>query len=199
MWSKVSLKIFNCVLSHQFLAMATRRLNTSSIFLHWLIFLFFVTALTGIEIREVVPSGDPLRRTLRATHIFTGQLIFFFALLRVFVRLKFPVPPTPHVSRWMVWAALAVHGLMYMVMFAQPMLGVLSMQAGDKTVMFLGSALPKLVASDPELYFTLKDFHKWVGNSFYFLVALHALGALWHHFVLKDDSLRSMLTRRPKD
>ena len=179
--------------------MATRRLNAGSIFLHWLMLLLFVTALTGIEFREVVAAGDPWRRTLRATHIFTGQLIFLFAWVRVFVRLKYPVPPTPHLSRWMAWSALAVHGLMYLVMFAQPVLGVLSMQAGDKTVMFLDWAWPKLIASDPAVYFTLKDFHKWLGNLFYFLIGLHALGALWHHFVLKDDSLRSMLPRRPKD
>jgi cytochrome b561 len=84
-------------------------------------------------------------------------------------------------------------------MFAQPVLGVLSMQAGDKTVVFLGWALPKLMDSDPAVYFVLKDVHKWIGNSFYFLIGMHALGALWHHFVLKDDSLRGMLTRPPKD
>ena len=179
--------------------MATRRLNAGSIFLHWLMLLLFVTALTGIEFREVVASGDPWRRTLRATHIFTGQLIFLFALLRVLVRLKFPVPPAPNVSRWMALSALAVHGLLYVVMFAQPVLGVLSMQAGDKTVVFIDWALPKLIASDPEVYFALKDVHKWLGNSFHLLVSMHALGALWHHYVLKDDTLRSMLTRPPKD
>ena len=179
--------------------MATRRLNAGSIFLHWLILLLFVTALTGIEFREVVASGDPWRRTLRATHIFTGQLIFVFALLRLFLRLKFPVPPVPDVSRWMALSALAVHGLLYVVMFAQPVLGVLSMQAGDKTVVFVGWALPKIMASDPEVYFALKDIHKWLGNSFYMLFAMHAIGALWHHYVLKDDTLRNMLGRPPKD
>lgn len=179
--------------------MAIRRFNGSLIFLHWLMFLLFVAALTGIEFREVVASGDPWRRTLRTTHILSGQLIFIFAVLRVFVRLKFPVPPTPQVSRWMTLSALAVHGLLYVVMFAQPVLGVLSMQAGDKTVFFIDWTLPKLIASDPAVYFALKDVHKWIGNFFYLLVVMHALGALWHHFVLKDDTLRSMLTRPPKD
>lgn len=181
-----------------FQTMPARRLNPHSIFLHWLIFLLFVAALTGIEYREVVPSGDPLRRSLRAIHIMTGQLIFVFSLLRLLLRLRFPVPPAEHVSPWMVWSARGVHGLLYLVMFAQPLSGVLFMQAGDKEVAFFGWVLPRLVASDPVLHFSIKELHQFIGNTFYVLVLLHALGALWHHFVLKDDSLRSMLKRRPK-
>jgi len=179
--------------------MTARRLNPNTIFLHWLIFLLFVTALTGIEYRDILPPGDPLKRTLRAIHIFTGQLIFLFSVLRVFVRFKHPVPPATHGARWMAWSALAVHGMLYVVMFAQPISGVLFMQAGGKDVEFLGWVLPRLIAADPVVHFSIKEAHQWIGNSFYLLAMMHASGALWHHFVLKDDSLRSMLKAPHKD
>lgn len=179
--------------------MTHRRLNPRAIFLHWLIFLLFVTALTGIEYRGILPAGDPLKRSLRAVHIFTGQLIFLFSVLRLFIRFKYPVPPATHGSRWMAWSALAVHGLLYVVMFAQPVTGVLFMQAGDKEVAFLGWVLPKLIASDPVVHFSLKEIHQFVGNTFYLLALTHAMGALWHHFILKDGSLRNMLKSSRKD
>lgn len=178
--------------------MTSRRLNPRAIFLHWLIFLLFVTALTGIEYRDILPAGDPLKRSLRYVHILTGQLIFLFSVLRLFIRFKYPVPPATHGSRWMAWSAHAVHGMLYVVMFAQPVTGVLFMQAGDKEVAFLGWVLPKLIASDPVVHFSLKEIHQLVGNTFYLLALTHAMGALWHHFILKDSSLRNMLKRPPK-
>ena len=179
--------------------MTSRRLNPNAIFLHWLIFLLFVTALTGIEYRDFLPSGDPLKRTLRTIHVATGQLIFVFSVLRVLVRLKYPVPPATHGSRWMAFSAHAVHAMLYAVMFAQPITGVLFMQAGDKQVAFFGWVLPQMIGSDPVVHFMLKEIHQWVGNTFYFLALTHAMGALWHHFVLKDSSLRNMLKGSRKD
>lgn len=178
--------------------MAPRRLNSRAIFLHWLMFLLFITALTGIEYRDILPAGDPLKRTLRYVHIYTGQLIFVFAVLRVFIRFRYPVPPASHGVLWMAWSALLVHGLMYVVMFSQPITGVLFMQAGDKQLSWFGWVLPQLITPSPQVHFAIKDVHQWVGNSFYVLVAVHATGALWHHFGLKDDSLRNMLRRAPK-
>ena len=179
--------------------MAPRRLNSRAIFLHWLMFLLFITALTGIEYRDILPAGDPLKRTLRYIHIYTGQLIFVFAVLRVFLRFRYPVPPASHGVLWMAWSALLVHGLMYVVMFVQPITGVLFMQAGDKQLSWFGWVLPQLIGSDPVVHFMLKEIHQWVGNTFYFLALTHAMGALWHHFVLKDSSLRNMLKGSRKD
>lgn len=178
--------------------MSHRRLNPQSIFLHWLVFLLFVTAITGIEYRDLLPSGDPLRRTLRAIHMMTGQLIFLFSVLRLALRFRFRRPPATDVARWMAWSARAMHVVLYFVMFAQPLSGVLYMQAGDRDVVFFGWVLPRLIDGNKELYFAIKEMHQFIGHTFYVLALLHALAALWHHFVLKDDSLRSMLKRHRK-
>ncbi|MCO8649276.1 cytochrome b, partial [Burkholderia multivorans] len=31
-----------------------------------------------------------------------------------------------------------------------------------------------------------------IGNAFYFVIGLHALAALYHHFIKRDDVLRRM-------
>lgn len=179
--------------------MTSRRLNPNTIFLHWIIFLLFLAALTGIEYREFVPSGDPMRRILRIIHLYTGQLILVFSFVRVMIRLRYPVPPAKNVAPWMAWSALTVHALLYLAMFAQPISGVLFMQAGGKEVTFYGLVWPHLIAENVDVHFQIKEIHQFIGNAIYFLILMHAAGALWHHFVLKDDSLRQMLKTGRKD
>jgi hypothetical protein len=92
-----------------------------------------------------------------------------------------------------VWAARGLHALLYVVMLAQPVTGLLFMQAGDKTVSLAGITWPTLVPSDAELHFQLKDLHILTGQVLYALIALHVAAALWHHHVRRDDTLRRML------
>lgn len=173
-----------------------RRLDPDLVLLHWLMALLFLLAIGGIVGRGLLPSGHPVRPWLRNAHMLIGQLIFVFAVLRLLVRLRSPVRPLAGLSRGAVWAGRAVHGLLYGVMLAQPLSGVLFMQAGDKTVSFLGLPLPAVVASDPERHFQLKDAHVLLGQAFYALLVLHVVAALWHHWVLKDDTLSRMLDLR---
>lgn len=179
--------------------MVTKRLSRPSIFFHWLIFLLFVVALVSIEYREFVTSGDPLRATLRSTHVLFGQLILVASLVRLYVRLRFAsVPHNSATPALMAWGAIGVHTLLYGVMLMQPLLGILAMQTGGKHVMLFGWTVPQLMAPDTVLHFRLKDAHKAVATAFYFLIAMHIAGALVHHFVVKDSTLRRMFRLRDK-
>lgn len=168
--------------------------HPASIFLHWFIFLLFVIALATIEFRGEVPKGDPLRDTLKTIHMWTGQLVFLALWLRLAARYLFGVPPAVAGPRWQTWSASAVHGLLYLPMLALPITGVLFTQAGAKDVSFFGLMLPQLIAPSPDLKTSIKAVHEFIGNSIYYLVGLHILGALWHHFVMKDGTLRRMLS-----
>jgi cytochrome b561 len=37
--------------------------------------------------------------------------------------------------------------------------------------------------------------HSIQGNTLYFLIGMHVLAALWHHYVLKDSALKRMRWR----
>jgi cytochrome b561 len=50
-----------------------------------------------------------------------------------------------------------------------------------------------MISPNPEIKDVFKEAHEWLGNAIFFLVGIHALAALWHHYVLKDDTLRRML------
>jgi len=175
-----------------------RRFHPVSIFLHWLIFLLFAATLAIIEYRGDLPKGDALKGPLISAHMQIGVLIFVLAWVRLFVRRSVGVPPEAQSPAWQQFVAKLVKVLLYAVMFLVPLLGVLFVQAEDKAVTVLGWTLPSLIAAVPHsaLQANLEDAHKLLGNLVYFLVGLHVLGALWHHFVLRDDVLRRMLPRR---
>ena len=48
------------------------------------------------------------------------------------------------------------------------------------------------VKSDRAIFHPAEDYHGWLVYTLFALVALHALAALWHHFIRRDDVLRRM-------
>jgi cytochrome b561 len=166
------------------------------IFLHWMMVLLFAVAVSAVITRELLPAGHVARPMMRTGHMAAGQLILVLGLLRLLVRLRHPPPTRDGGSASLRWLSGGVLVLFYGVMLAQPLTGLMFLQAGDKTVKFLGLALPRVMPSDPQLHFDLKDAHAYIGKAFYVLFALHLVAALWHHFFLQDGSLRAMLRLR---
>ncbi|BEV71950.1 MULTISPECIES: cytochrome b [unclassified Paludibacterium] len=175
--------------------MVRQNYHPASIVLHWLMFLLFAAALLFIEMRDWWPKGTPMRDLLRSSHIDAGLLVLLFAVVRVASRISLG-GPAPIGPRLQTAAASALHGLLYLVMFLLPITGVVFSQAGGREVALFGWALPHLVNPDPALRGTVKEVHEFLGNAVYFLVGVHALAALWHHVVLKDETLLRMTFRR---
>jgi cytochrome b561 len=172
--------------------MRTNRYHSTSIFLHWAIFLLFVTALTLIEYRGFLPKGDPLKDPLRYWHMVAGQTVLLFVVFRVVARFLFGVPATVSGPRWQTAAAHTVHTLLYILMFALPITGILFNQAAGREIHYFGLILPQFIGPDKALGRSLHDVHEWLGNAVYYVVGLHILGALWHQFVRRDNALRRM-------
>ena len=53
--------------------------------------------------------------------------------------------------------------------------------------------MPIAAAKDPELQHNLKSVHEFIANAGYFLVGLHAAAALFHHYIVRDNTLERML------
>jgi len=41
----------------------------------------------------------------------------------------------------------------------------------------------------------VKEVHEWLGNLGYALIGGHAVAALWHHYGMRDNTLRRMWFR----
>jgi cytochrome b561 len=173
--------------------MKANRYHSTSIFLHWAIFLLFVTALTLIEYRGYLPKGEPLKKSLAYWHMLAGQTVLLFVVFRVAARFLFGVPRLADGPRWQIWTAHTVHALLYLLMFGLPITGILFNQAAGREINYFGLVLPQFIGLNKELGHTLHDVHEFLGNAVYYVVGLHILGALWHQFVRRDNALSRML------
>jgi cytochrome b561 len=172
--------------------MKTNRYHPSSIFFHWAIFLLMATALALIEYRGYLPKGDELKTPLRNWHMLAGQTVLWLVILRVAARTLFGAPSLADGPRWQIWSAHTVHALLYILMFALPITGILFNQYAGREISYFGLILPQLVGPDKALGRSVHDIHELLGNAVYYVVGLHILGALWHQFVRKDNALRRM-------
>ncbi|MCH1908873.1 cytochrome b [Stenotrophomonas sp. Y6] len=168
--------------------------NRWSIGLHWLMLLLFVLAYASIELRGMFERGTAARDLMKSLHFSIGLSILALVWVRLLTRLLTTTPPiVPAPPAWQRWAASSVHVLLYVFMIAQPLLGWLVLSAAGKPVPFFGLVLPPLVAADATLADTLEELHETIGTFGYWLIGIHALAALAHHYVQKDNTLRRML------
>jgi cytochrome b561 len=167
--------------------------------LHWLI-AALVLVMFGLGWHM---SGLPLGQRkfdLYQLHKSIGITILALAAVRLLWRLFNPAPHLPTSMRpWERAAARASHALLYLMLFAQPLLGFLQSNAANFPVVWWGAIrLPPLIGTDEGLAETLLETHRWNSRLLLGLILVHAGAALRHHFVLRDDVLRRMLPSAPK-
>jgi cytochrome b561 len=168
--------------------------------LHWLSALAVTTAFAGAWTRAAI--DDPGHRaSLMLVHQCAGLLVMGLLLLRVGTRLanwsRRPRHPLPRV---LAFASLAGHVLLYGLLLAMPLLGWALTNAHGHAVRLPGlPALPALTEADPDLADTLDSWHVGISWVLLAIVGLHVVAALFHHFVLRDGVLASMLPAASRD
>lgn len=167
--------------------------------LHWLIFLL-VVGLYGITYVEgFFQRGDPRRAMVWWFHISFGLMFATLVLVRLGVRLSAGAPDLP-ASMTIGERRLAHlgHAALYALLVAIPAVGVvLTWMRGDALTFFSLFTIPSPLATDREAARTVKEVHELGANLILALAALHALAALWHHYVRRDEVLRRMLPNGP--
>lgn len=133
-------------------------------------------------------------------HKSIGITLAALIVLRLFWRLANPKPaPLPHHKRWEINLARVIHGLLYVLLFVIVTSGYLISTAKGRGVSVFGwFEVPALITGLPSQADRAGFVHYWLGVTLLGLVALHALGALKHHFLDHDSTLRRMLGMRPR-
>ncbi len=173
------------------------RYGTLSISIHWLMLLLFIAVYACIDLRELYPKGSDPREALKTWHFMLGMLVFLLVWLRLAARLSGPTPAIqPAPPHWQQLSANLLHLALYVLMIAMPLTGWLLLSASGKPIPFFGLELPALIGPDKELAGRIKEVHEFGGTAGYYLIGLHIVAALHHHYIVKDDTLIRMLPNR---
>ena len=162
------------------------------VIVHWLTVLLVILAwYLGDNLAE---ATDNSKATLAGyvLHILVGSGIFLLTLSQLYFRRKdgrpSSLPDKPMYKR----VAKFVHYLLYVVLIVLPMSGV--------TIILTSKVGRALLAGDANLLPKENGFkdvfaqvvHEQLVNVLIVLVVLHILGAIKHHFVMKDGLMRRM-------
>ncbi len=171
--------------------------DRATIAFHWLTAVLVVGLFALAEIWGFLPRGTPTRRLLQHLHISFGLLFAAVFVLRVILRLGAGRRLPAAATGWLRAASTGVHGLLYLLMAVQIVLGFLFRWAQGEPFAFFGLFdVPTLIAIDHEQRRFIGGLHNTVAWCIIVLALLHALAALVHHYFLRDGVLRRMLSSR---
>ena len=155
--------------------------STIQIALHWLIVvavlfqLVFGESMTNVvDALENGATPDAGDLQLSSAHIWVGIAILGLLVIRLAIRLLMGAPEVIGEPGLATRAASAMHWLFYALLVIVPVTGLLAKYIGDPW----------------------GDIHTIGKPVFIVLIILHAAAALYHHFIMKDETLVRMLRPR---
>lgn len=180
------------------------RYGTVAIAFHWTIAaLVLANILLGLYFADL-PRSDPNKFELTQLHKSIGLTVLTLSVLRVLWRMANPIPALPaDMGPLLRITARSTHYLLYVLIVAIPLSGwmlVSSSPLGFPTQYFNLFEWPNLwFLSDlprPEkiaLRHSFDQIHVFLAWSAIVLIPIHVSGALYHHFIRRDDILKRML------
>ena len=165
-----------------------------SIAIHWLmaISLFFMFGL-GLYMVDLTYYDAWYKGSL-SLHKSLGVLIFAVFVFRIFWRASNSKPKPLAGEKWEQTAAHWMHRGLYLIMLLLMVTGYLISTADGRGIvvfeLFTVPALPWAIENQEDIAGEIHEYLAW------FLIAMvagHALAALKHHFINKDNGLTRML------
>lgn len=172
--------------------MAAKHSRTTRFF-HWLLAVAMLVQVPLAYLMIAQPLS-PEKLGNYALHKSLGLAIFLATVCRLVWKLlkKNTLPDAP--PRPFRHLARASHAILYVLTFAMPLVGWLGSSAANFPVSFFGwFTLPDLVNPSQDLHGTLKLAHRWMAYGLFATLVAHIGAAFYHHWVLRDDVLISMV------
>lgn len=166
--------------------------------LHWLMALA-VIGLTALGLwMTSLTYYSPYYTSAPFWHKSIGLVFAALLVLRLIWRAATPSPA--HVAshqRWERRLAAGAQWLMYAAMLLIVISGYLISTAKGRGVSLFGWVeVPALISNLPDQAQRAGAVHYWLALGLLGVAGVHALGALKHHFIDKDNTLRRMLGMR---
>ncbi|UZE95269.1 cytochrome b [Alkalimarinus alittae] len=166
-----------------------------SIAIHWVVAVV-VFGLFGVGLYMVeLDYYDSMYRTAPFVHKSVGVLLFMLMVFRVFWRF---VNTTPDVlathKKWEQKSAHWAHIALYCLLMVLMISGYLISTADGRAISVFGwFEIPSIINGIDNQEDIAGEVHEILAYILMFVVAIHAMGALKHHFIDKDRTLLRML------
>lgn len=162
--------------------------------LHWLVFVLVTCALLLIYIHGWTPRSSPLHASARWAHMQFGMAVLLVMLPRLLIKARSATPAVvPPLPAWQAWLSKTIQLALYVLLIVTPLLGIANRAFGTAPWNLLGIPMPHVAHPDNAFAHMLEGVHGDFGNYLMYLAALHALAALIHHYIQRDNVLRRML------
>lgn len=175
---------------------ASDRYSYKARWFHWAMAILIVLAYALILSRTQFERGSQLRTFVVQTHFWVGIVVLAMAFFRIAERHRHTPPAiTPPLEGILRTAATLSHYLLYAFLFVQPLLGLSTVliEKGSLPIPLTHLLIPSPFPVSEDFAESLEDIHKLLGTIFYYVIGLHVVAAIWHHFVRKDNTLKRMV------
>ena len=177
--------------------MQTEKYSLSMRLLHWLMAISILGIIgSGWFMAGLDPDVAPYKYDIYFWHKSFGVLAMLLIIVRIAVRFKSHIPAMPAgLPSFQKVVAKLAHFLLYVLMFAVPLSGILMSDFGGREIPFFGLSLPELLENDKEMAGLMHSIHVYIPYILLGIIALHVAGALKHRFLdaPENDVLNKML------
>ncbi len=138
-----------------------------------------------------LPRG-PEKGEVIGLHKSLGAIAGALVLVRILWHFISPTP-TPVGKGWQLRLAHMGHHMLYLLMLVMPLSGILmSVTKGRSVEVFTWFTISPMATKFETLGDFAHDVHLIAAKLLYVMIAVHFVAALYHHFVVKDDTLKRM-------
>lgn len=173
------------------------KLSFLTVFLHWLIAIAMIALLSsGIIMKELsIYFIYPIHKSI-------GVIIVLFVLFRIFWRIKNGWPVPLNEADIYQFIARIIHYILIIGTLLMPISGMIMSAMGGYGIEVFGYEIfPKnyeslesstIIPINYDISKLASLFHRFLGYLIISALILHILGALKHHFIQKDRTLKRM-------
>lgn len=167
------------------------RYDAAAVAFHWTVaaLIVFLGAL-GLLFDDIPQEARPFWINL---HACVGLVYFALVLVRLAWRATHRAPELPAgTDAFTKRASASVHHLLYLLMLAVPVFGVVAFVWHGRTFDYGLFQLNAGVAMDRSVFKPAEEIHQLLAYALFGLAGLHAAAALYHQFVRRDGLLLRM-------
>ncbi len=162
-----------------------------AIALHWGVFVMVVVVGVLGLLHDSWP--DATQAFWINIHAICGLLLWITVMARLAWRRANPPPPLPaDVDDATRRLSGPVHAALYALLLVIPAIGIVTFVWHGRAFDFGLFRIDFGVHKNRAVFHPTEDIHGYLAYTLFLIAALHALAALWHHFIRRDGVLRRM-------